>query len=748
MTTWSRLLRTGFVAAALALAPTGADADHVGGLNPQGDNFLALRAGPGTTYRTLRQMGPDTVVRVIARRGDWLKVELEDGEQGWAFGRYILAGDPPGAEPEVEDGAEDETELAPVPLPAGEDWTAWVNDRFGTGLEYPADLFEMDEAPENDDGRSFTTPGGVGRFFVYGAYNVFEWTIEELLEDDLASGDYDRVTYRRSGEDWYVLSGYRGSDIYYRKVILAGDFIHMFEASYARGQRRLFDPVVARMAQSLSAGPGDDWIAPGPEAEVVIEEAPLDEVEVAPAAPEIGPDDWMAPPEEVLFAGTATDLFLPHQAHGGVFEQHARYEDGALIVDVPPDNGWGKVGLLTNDPVVWLDAFHGDAEVRIAYEFDPERTDGFGVSLAETGWGGVMGNDPAWPCVRFYWIRQADGSAASEMHVDPHGTDDYDKLVLPGEAPREVTFVLRPGWVSVELDGKEVVARPWKNVAEGAGSRLYAFSHAAAAGLPARMALRAIRVSRRAATIEAVAAEPAPGVEPLPVETLFDGAPTPAFEPAAVAGGNFEGFARYAADGLEVDVPAGNSWAKTGFISAEPLLALDDRNALTPTRLTLGFDPGRTRTVVLALAGDKVVEMWPGHNAWFSFLRPEGQDFVEMGIHSSPYHNHSRKLPAEWVDRYWDGALIYEFVDGRTCLRLVAGPSVCADMPVNAGYAYYATILAHAWQENAPAALVLRRITRGLATPPGMTMADRWYFVDDADFDPGQFLGELGSTLP
>jgi hypothetical protein len=33
-------------------------------------------------------------------------------------------------------------------------------------------------------------------------------------------GGYDEVTYRPRGRSWFVLSGYRGDDIYYEKVVL------------------------------------------------------------------------------------------------------------------------------------------------------------------------------------------------------------------------------------------------------------------------------------------------------------------------------------------------------------------------------------------------------------------------------------------------------------------------------------------------------------------------------------------------
>jgi len=717
---------------ALLLGAVGAHADFVGGLNPRGDNFLALRAGPGTAYRMLRRLGPGTIVTVTERRGDWLKVELEDGSTGWVFGKYVLAGSPPGREDATEDEAKDQAPATTQVV--AEDWRTYVSDRFGTAIDYPSDLFKMLPPAANDDGRRFIASGGEASFVVLASHNAFQRTLSELQDDDLASGDYGSVTYRRMGDDWYALSGYRGDSIFYRKVILAGEIIHAFEATYPRIQRGAFEPVIARMAESLSPG------SPEPVA------ADIDVA--APAQPGVAPDDWRAPVNETLFDGQPNALLVPHQSGGGVFDQHARYDDGALVVTVPPNSGWGKVGLLTPDPVVWLDDFHDDAEVRVEFTLDPDRTSGLGLALAEPGWGGVAGNDPGAPSVRYYWIRKADGSAArSEFHVDPHVTDDYDKLVLPPDAPTSVVFVLRPGKVAVELDGVEVAGRPWKVATGGTGFRIYAFSHVDEVQMPVAMALRAIRISRRFPAVEAVAEGPAPGVQPLPLETLFEGAPTPLFEPAAVAGGNFDAFARYAGGELVVAVPAGNSWAKTGLISAEPIVSLDQRDQRTPLRLTLDLDPTRTISVVVALGGEKQVEMWPAHRAWLSFNRLPDVPFYALGLHSSPYNDRVRRLPAEWVDTYWDGTLMYEFSEGRACIRMSAGPALCADTPVGAGYGSYATILAQAPVRDAQTAMVLKRITRGWVTPPGMTAGDRWSLLDAAAFDPGEFLDELGSLL-
>lgn len=62
---------------------------YVTGLDPNGDNFLALKEAPNVAARRLLKMGPDTRLEVLGQQGNWLQVRLADGTTGWAFGKYV-----------------------------------------------------------------------------------------------------------------------------------------------------------------------------------------------------------------------------------------------------------------------------------------------------------------------------------------------------------------------------------------------------------------------------------------------------------------------------------------------------------------------------------------------------------------------------------------------------------------------------------------------------------------------------------
>lgn len=132
-------------------------------------------------------------------------------------------------------------------------WVAYVNPRFGTRIDFPSDRFEALPPPDNGDGRTFRSVDGTVGFVVFGQYNYDDLDAPAMMARDRELGGYDRVTYERATRDWYVLSGYSGDAIFYRKVLIddRAGVAHVFEITYPQEQRELLDPVVTRMAKAF-----------------------------------------------------------------------------------------------------------------------------------------------------------------------------------------------------------------------------------------------------------------------------------------------------------------------------------------------------------------------------------------------------------------------------------------------------------------------------------------------------------------
>lgn len=91
------------------------------------------------------------------------------------------------------------------------------------------------------------------------------------------------------------------------------------------------------------------------------------------------------------------------------------------------------------------------------------------------------------------------------------------------------------------------------------------------------------------------------------------------WDPIGVVGGDFERFARFDGSGLVVDVPEGNYWGKTGIMAKEPMFTI----GRTPTKVTVGFDPGRTSGVCVAFASIREPDVALTNNAWMSWVRTD-----------------------------------------------------------------------------------------------------------------------------
>lgn len=60
------------------------------GLDPYGDNFLALRTLPsGTEGVRIARLGPDTLFTEIGRQGGWVNIRLPSGQTGWVSSRFV-----------------------------------------------------------------------------------------------------------------------------------------------------------------------------------------------------------------------------------------------------------------------------------------------------------------------------------------------------------------------------------------------------------------------------------------------------------------------------------------------------------------------------------------------------------------------------------------------------------------------------------------------------------------------------------
>ncbi len=91
------LLAAGLAVGLVAWLPAPASAQvqqeafsHPVGLDPDGDDLLALRSLPsGTEGVRLAWLGPDTLFTEVGRAGGWVSIRLPSGQSGWVSSRYV-----------------------------------------------------------------------------------------------------------------------------------------------------------------------------------------------------------------------------------------------------------------------------------------------------------------------------------------------------------------------------------------------------------------------------------------------------------------------------------------------------------------------------------------------------------------------------------------------------------------------------------------------------------------------------------
>ena len=145
--------------------------------------------------------------------------------------------------------------LPGIALAAG--WTRYVNVRFGYGVDVPPGFSAIREA-ENSDGGTATAADGHAVLSAWGTNLLDQSFVSEVgsrLSGD--AGDGWAIGYKlvaAKGASW---SGAKGGRIFYARAIpKCRDRAAFMRIEYDASAKAAFDPVVSRLARSLTATVG------------------------------------------------------------------------------------------------------------------------------------------------------------------------------------------------------------------------------------------------------------------------------------------------------------------------------------------------------------------------------------------------------------------------------------------------------------------------------------------------------------
>ncbi len=140
-------------------------------------------------------------------------------------------------------------------------YAKYTNGRFGFSIDVPTFLIKQRD-PDNGSGFTFVSDDGTVVLTVYGShYPIVMYTnptIETLYQEGQANADYT-ITYKAQKNNWYVLSGSKGSDVVYEKYFLKSDGSeNVFVITYPQYREKEFDPIVTHISKSFKTGVGID----------------------------------------------------------------------------------------------------------------------------------------------------------------------------------------------------------------------------------------------------------------------------------------------------------------------------------------------------------------------------------------------------------------------------------------------------------------------------------------------------------
>ncbi|MEQ8173018.1 MAG: hypothetical protein ABRQ38_29305 [Candidatus Eremiobacterota bacterium] len=137
-------------------------------------------------------------------------------------------------------------------------WNSYSNARFGYDIEYPDILLPQEES-QNGDGRKFISSDEKSILTVYGAFNTLDLSIEHMYRStiDEYKKEGKKILYRVIDKNWFVLSGYDGDKVFYRKTMRQHqlkddiDIDITFIMTYPKSQKSTFDKITEKISGSF-----------------------------------------------------------------------------------------------------------------------------------------------------------------------------------------------------------------------------------------------------------------------------------------------------------------------------------------------------------------------------------------------------------------------------------------------------------------------------------------------------------------
>jgi hypothetical protein len=135
------------------------------------------------------------------------------------------------------------------------------NARYGFSMTYPPSfVLDPDSIPEGGDSARFWTPDRRATAVVTGIRNGLGQSLADLLDEaakDVTENSHGVITYSRTRDNWFVISGFIGERIFYRRSFLSdrSRVIGSLWIEFPRTMRPCFEDAVSMMSLSFRPSP-------------------------------------------------------------------------------------------------------------------------------------------------------------------------------------------------------------------------------------------------------------------------------------------------------------------------------------------------------------------------------------------------------------------------------------------------------------------------------------------------------------
>lgn len=129
-------------------------------------------------------------------------------------------------------------------------YTNYQNNRYGFSLYVPSN-FEQAPPPQDGGGQTWNAQGNAVKIEAFGEFNVNNDTVSSEMASISATMN---PTYKDSGTNWFVVTGYNQSNIIYDKVYVGKTNIYELQIEYPKSEQSTYGAIVNTVSASFQPG--------------------------------------------------------------------------------------------------------------------------------------------------------------------------------------------------------------------------------------------------------------------------------------------------------------------------------------------------------------------------------------------------------------------------------------------------------------------------------------------------------------